>query len=436
MNRRTALALAILLATFSGISLSAADWAQFRGPGGSASSDETNLPTEWSETKNLKWKTELPGAGASSAIVVGDRVFLTCYSGYGVGRERGTPEDLRRHLVCVNRPDGKILWTSAVEPVLPEDPFTGMGVPEHGYATSTPVSDGERVYVFFGKTGVLAFDFDGKQLWQTSLGTESGRMRWGSGASPILYKNLVIVNASDESESLRALDKKTGEEVWKAQASGLASCWGTPILVETGDHTELVIAVAYEIWGFNPDNGKLLWYAESGMDSNVSPSVVAQDGIVYGIGGRQGGAAAVRVGGKDDVSASHVLWKSRSTSYVPSPVLYEDHLYWVDDRGLAFCVNAKDGQRVYQERLSGLSGSGGFGGRPFYASVVVAGGNLYAVSRTSGTFVIAAKPEFELIARNEFDDNSDFNASPAISDGQIFLRSNRFLYCLEKSAAQ
>ena len=175
----------------------AADWLQFRGPGGLGVSDDQNLPLEWSATKNLVWTTPLPGPGTSSPIVVGKRVYLTCYTGYGVDAKNvGEMNDLKRHLLCIDRTNGKILWSKVFDPVLPEHKYDGEGS-YHGYAASTPASDGERLVVFFGKSGVYCFDLDGKQLWHQTVG--KGQSGWGSGASPMLYKNMVIVNASVES---------------------------------------------------------------------------------------------------------------------------------------------------------------------------------------------------------------------------------------------
>ena len=435
MNIRTTTHVAWLLTLALAGSAFAEDWAQFRGPGGLGVSGDSSLPTTWSETKNLRWKIPLPGAGSSSPIVHGKHLFVTCYDGYGTASASdGKLEDLTRHLLCIDRQSGRILWKASLKASLPEDSYRGF-ISEHGYASSTPVTDGKGVFVFFGKSGVAAFDMQGKKLWQTNVGTESGSRRWGSSASPILYKNLVIVNASDESQSIRALDKATGKEVWKAEAAGLENSFGTPLLVDVDDgRQELVIAVPYEVWGFSPDTGKLLWFAETDLDNNVCPSLVARQGIVYGLGGRSSQSIAIRAGGKDDVTKTHVVWTSRNGSYVPSPVLHQEHLYWVNDRGQAFCANAKTGELVYQERLdlSGGNGGGGFGGRPVYASVVLAGNKLFAVTRTGGTFVLAADPQFKQIAHNKLaSDESDFNASPAISNGQIFLRSNQFLYCLE-----
>ena len=203
----------------------------------------------WSDSQNVKWKVALPGPGSSSPIVSGERVFVTCYTGYGDGSSGGSPDQLQRHLLCLERQTGKILWDKSVPAELPEDPFSGY-LTEHGYASSTPVTDGERVYVFFGKTGALAFDFEGKQLWKVNLGKQSSNRRWGSGASPVLYKNMVIVNAAEESRSVRALDKLTGKEVWKAEADSLELCFGTPMLVDgEGGRTDLALAVPGEVVG-------------------------------------------------------------------------------------------------------------------------------------------------------------------------------------------
>lgn len=222
-----------LLAAVAGGALAAAEWPGFRGPNGSGLADSTvQPPVTWSDGQNIKWQAPMPGPGSSSPIVWGGRVFITCYSGYGDGSDGGSPDKLRRHLICLERQSGKILWDAAVPAELPEDPFTGY-LTEHGYASSTPVTDGERVYVFFGKTGALAFDFEGKQLWKVNLGKESSNRRWGSGASPILYQNTLIVNAAEEGRAIYALDKVTGEEAWKAEGNSLELCFGTPALADS-----------------------------------------------------------------------------------------------------------------------------------------------------------------------------------------------------------
>ncbi len=269
-KRVCTVALGLAVWAFCTSPASASDWPRFHGPDGSGVSPDTRpLPVKWSETENLKWKYKLPGPGSSSPIVVGHRVFVTCWTGYGVDRDNvGDQKDLLRHLVCLDRETGKVLWDKSVAPVLPEDPYSG-NFTQHGYASHTPVSDAQRVYVFFGKTGVLAFDLDGKQLWQTGVGTGSGVHGWGSASSPTLYKDLVIVPAFAESESLVALNKETGKEVWRRKDSGFAGTWGTPVLADCGKgRTDLVVAVPSRLWGFNPDDGTLRWQCQ-GLSSDT-----------------------------------------------------------------------------------------------------------------------------------------------------------------------
>ena len=431
MKAASGLLFAPLLFAGAVTSVTAEDWLRFRGPGGLGLSGDTTLPTTWSDSQNLRWKTALPGPGSSSPLVVGKRVFVTCYSGYGVGGSSGEQKDLRRHLVCVDRETGKIVWSKAVPAALPEDTYRGF-LTQHGYASHTPVSDGDNVYCFFGKSGVVAFDLDGKQLWQTSVGTGSNKSGWGTGTSPILYKNLVIMNASAESGALRALETKTGKEKWNVP--GITNTWCTPTIAETKDGSpELLIAVPDGIWGFDPSTGKKLWTAHVGIGEFPCPSVIADKGIAYVAGGRgkgSGAVAAVRTGGRGDVTKTHVLWQSREYSPVPTPVLVDGRLYCLNDSGFAFCIDAASGKGVYRERLLG----GGAGGnRSTYASMVAANGKIYAVSRTSGTYVIAAGDKYQQIAHNSFaSDKSDFNGTPAISEGQMFLRSNTHLYCVQK----
>jgi outer membrane protein assembly factor BamB len=241
-----------------------ADWPQFRGPGGLGISSATGLPLTWSADKNTVWTTELPGPGASSPITVDERIFVTCYSGYGADTEKpGNVADLKRHLLCLNR------------------------------------SDGERVCVFFGKSGVFAFDLDGRQVWHADIG--SGTHEWGTGASPVIYRNLVIVNASIESESLIALDAHTGKEVWRAD--GIREAYNTPHFVEVpGGQTELVLAIRDWVLGFEPATGKLLWRCEVPNKHNNNPRVVAHNGIVYCIvSGPARSVLAVRAGGREAV---------------------------------------------------------------------------------------------------------------------------------------
>ncbi len=190
----------------------AADWPQFRGPGGLGNSKESNLPLQWSETDNIAWRVALPGFGSSSPITLGEKVYLTCYSGYGTGDESQAMQDLVLHVLCVNRADGHVDWDKSIQPRLPET----ERVRDHGYAGPTPATDGEFLYVFLGKTGVFKFDLHGKQLWHADVGSKTHG--WGCGASPVLYENLVIINASVESGLLIAIDQQTGREVCARKA--------------------------------------------------------------------------------------------------------------------------------------------------------------------------------------------------------------------------
>lgn len=423
-----------------------ADWMRFRGPNGSGVSDEKQAtPAEWSPQKNLKWKVALPGHGSSSPIIVGDKVFVTCWSGYGMNRNApGDQKDLKRHLICLDRKTGKILWDKTVGPVLPEDVYTGMFA-EHGYASHTPTSDGKHVYAYFGKSGAVAFDLDGNQLWQTIVGDELDPRRWGSSSSPILYKNLLIVTATAESEAIVALDKKTGKEVWRQESTGFNSTWGTPILINhDADRTDLVIGVPYEIWGLSPDTGKLRWYCEALPTETYCSSLIADQGVVYGIEGRGGGSVAVKADGKGDVSKSHVVWSGRDANRIETPVLYDGRIYFFS-RGIANCIDAKTGERIFRGRLeqgNAVSSdepdrSGGRGGRgggfrgSDYSSPVAADGKVYYTSRSGETYVLKAGDKMEQISVNRLtDDNEDFSASPAISNGELFIRSDKHLYCV------
>ena len=404
---RSAMFLALFF--YVGTTLSAADWPRFRGPQGDGTSVDSNIPTEWSDSKNLKWKLKMPGAGFSSPIVVGKNIYVTAFSGSG--------DDVARHLVCVDRETGQEVWTKSVDGV---SDGGERGFAYHGQASHTPVSDGERVYAMFGSSGVKAYDLSGQLLWEQDLGNERNA-RFGTSSSPILHGDMLIVTAGAESESMRAYDKKTGKELWKTEAGDLSRSYSTPMLAKNADgQDELLISVTEELWSLNPESGKLKWYAGTRVDTAACPSLVVRDNVVYVIGGRGGGRTAIRLGGKNDVTDSHVLWSQTGGSYVPSPVFHEGNLYWVNDRGIATCVDAKTGEEVGRKRL---------GGR-FYASVVLVGDKLYAVSRFDGTYVLKATPEFEEIALNKLSDESDFSGSPAVSDGQLFIRSEEYLYCI------
>lgn len=444
---------ALLLAFLASVTSSHANWPRLRGADGNGiAAKDAEVPVTWSDTENLSWKTAMPGPGSSSPVVWGDKVFVTCWSGYGDSGGGSDITKLARHLVCLNLADGKILWDKTVPAAQPEDPYEGM-LTEHGYASNTPVTDGQSVFVFFGKSGALAFDMEGKQLWQTDLGKMSSNRRWGSGASPMLYKDFVIVNASDESRSIVALDKKSGSQVWKAEAGALEMAYGTPLVVTRTDGVQdLVLAVSQELWGMNPDTGKLRWYALHNLPGNVS--TVPGNEALYVFGGFpvQGSAAFKTGGGKGDVTATNKLWAVNDSSYVPTPVLYEGRLHVINDAGFAMCMDAKTGESIYRERVmeggdtgggpggrgpGGGPGGGGpgggrrGGGKPFYASPVLVGDKLFCVSRKNGTFVLSAGPEYKKLAVNVFaSDKTQFNGTPAVVGKRLLMRSDSAVYCV------
>ncbi|MCA9129848.1 MAG: PQQ-binding-like beta-propeller repeat protein [Planctomycetales bacterium] len=440
-----------------------ADWNRFRGPNGTGIA-EGSAPTQWSPGENLKWKLPLPGAGFSSPIVVGNKVFVTSYTG-------SAGNNLSRQLTCVDATSGKLLWQKDVPNEVEEDPNEGMGIPAHGYASHTPTSDGQRVYAFFGKTGIIAFDMDGQELWRKSVGTESDPRRWGSASSPILADDVLVVTAGPESRAVVGLDKNTGEQLWTSPAEGFGNVWGTPALISTGNSTDLVIGAPYEIWAINAKTGKLSWYCEAMDTDSFNSSVVVYEDKVYGIEGRGGGSIAVKAGGKDDVTKSNVLWTGRDTSRFGSPVVVDNRLYYFNS-GVAYCVDAMTGKEIFKGRLRSASGEtspepgaggrgqggpgrgqGGFGGPGGpggqrggrgggfggggpggdYASPVYADGKIYFINRTGETYVIEAGDEFNQLAVNRISEEAEqFGATPAISGGSIFIRSNKHLYCISQ----
>ena len=398
----------------------AGDWSGFRGPTGMGNSAATGIPLTWSETENIAWKAALPGAGASSPVVFGDRIYLTCYTGYFVPHEPGGKvEDLKRHLLAIDRQTGKILWNQAVDAKLPEE----QRIRDHGFAASTPAVDADRIYVFYGKSGVLAYDHSGKQLWAADVGSKTHG--WGSSASPVLYKDLVLINASVESQTLVALDRTTGKERW--HLDGVRESWNTPVLAKSPSGSdELLLAIKGKVLSLTPESGQQLWSCNTDISWYMVPSIVAGDGIVYCLGGRSGVAGlAVKQGGSGDVTSTHRLWTSVKGSNVTSPVLHDGYLYWMhEQRGVAYCAKGTTGEVLYEQRLDGAG--------QVYSSAILADGRVYYLTREGRTFVIAATPEFKQLAVNDLKDGTVFNSSPAIDGNRLLIRSDKYLYCIGK----
>lgn len=416
---RSVLAAICLLAGATG--LSAEDWPGFLGPDGAAKSSDS-VPTTWGENEGLTWKVPLPGSGSSSPIVTGNQVIVTCYV---------DGDSAKRQVVSFDKKTGKQQWSADFPVDYREDAYRGY-ITEHGYASNTPVTDGENVYVFLGKGGVHSISLSGKKQWSVEVGKGSSNREWGSASSPVLHGDQLFINASEEAKAIFCLDKQTGKELWRTDADMLELTYGSPRLVTHDDgSSELVISVPGEIWSLNLETGKLRWYAESPMTGNVSPSVVVDNETIYSFGGyRASGSIAVKTrGGKEkrgDVTDTDVLWTNKSSSYVATPLLHDGRFYWIDDRGIAYCTSAEDGEVVYRERVKNLES-----GRPVYASPVLIGKQIYVVTRRSGTIVYSPGDSFETVSQNKFtSDQTDFNASPAVSDGRLYLRSNQALYCI------
>ena len=425
-TRRTTFSLmltAALATTLGPVEVQAADVTGFRDSGGLAHSKETGLPVTWSSSQNVVWKAKMPGPGTSSPIVLGERIYLTSYTGYGLVPNQGEQANLKRQVLCLDRASGKQIWRKEFAAKLPESRYSGGNNARHGFASATPTTDGKHIYVFFGKSGVFCFDLDGKTVWTADVGSRT--RGWGSSNSPVLHKNLVIINASVESGRLLALDKATGKEAWTV--GGIRGSWNTPLLAEVpGGGTELVISVPQQVRGLDPATGKQLWTCQGIPDRGyVCPSVVADKGVVYAIGGRQNTALAIKLGGRGDVTSTHLLWTKNRGSNVSSPVVADGRLYWFHERrGTAYCLDAKSGDIVYEARLAPRPGLG-------YSSMLFADGKLYCISQHNGTYVVATGSQFKLLAHNTFaDDDSRTNACPVAHNGQLLLRTDGFLYCL------
>jgi outer membrane protein assembly factor BamB len=379
-------------------------WPRFRGPSGQGDTDQTALPTSWDKDgRNILWRTKVPGVGNSSPVIWGDHLFLTS----------SDPKGNERFVHCFRAGDGSLRWTRQV-PAHPPEP----GVRDkNGYATSTPVTDGERVICFFGSCGLVSYDFEGKLLWHYDA--LKVKTTHGTGSSPVLYKDLVIL-AQDQNQAdsiFLALDKKTGRKVWEAKRQR-AMTWTTPVVVRVADHDELVIAGAETVRGYDPATGKELWSLR-GPTHEVIPAVVTGKDLLYSASGRNGPTLALRPGGSGDVTETHLAWRAvRGGPHVPTPALVGGRLYSANDTGIVTCLDAATGKLIYLERIS----------ERFSASPVVAGDLLYFPAESGLTYVIRAGTSLEVVARNDL--GAPLLASPAVAYGRIYLRSAEELVCI------
>jgi len=432
------ISLAFASLSFLARTASAGNWPQWRGPDGSGVSTEKNLPSEWSPTKNIKWKTPIEGRSHSSPIVWGNRIFLTtAVEGAEVpgakavkhqieGKDFLHPDSVganKKHtfkVIALDRDSGKIVWQQTAWEGTPFDDRHRKS----SYAASTPATDGKMVYAFFGTEGLYAYDFKGKLVWKAQLGN-IGTLGMGAATSPILFDNFVIVQADEENATasfIVALDKKTGKEVWKTPRKIQVS-WCTPLLVRTATRTELITSGTEAVIAYDPATGKELW-RHKGLESNAIPSPVANNEMAYFVAGFPTKITyAIRLGQNGDLTGTpNVPWKyEKGTAYVPSPILYGDYLYLTTDRGILTALDAKTGEVKYE------------GGRipipaTFTASPVAFEGKILMTSEDGDTFLIKAGPKHEILGTNSV--GEAVYASPAIADGRIFIRGEKNLYCI------
>ena len=418
-----------------------ADWPQWRGPGSQGLSTETGLPTEWSTAKNLAWKVQLGGHGTSSPIVWGGAIIVSSQIGT-YESANGSPKLARSEQALAEREnaigtspapggklllvveafrvaDGKRLWEFRT-PAAGERPENHE---KHNLATPTPVTDGRRIYAWFGNGQVVALDMEGRELWQRHLGKDYGSFlnQWGHGSSPALYKDQLLLLCDHRPVSyLLSLDARTGEQRWKVDRGRERVSHSTPVSVPGKDGDELIVNSSERIDAYDPATGKLLWYSGSERQTPI-PSVVFHDGTIFTSRGyRNSDILALKPGGRGDVTSTHQKWRMpNGGSYVPSILYYQGLLYMTNEVGVVTCAEAETGAVVWKERLGGI----------FFASPVGADGKIYLSSETGETYVLRAGRKVELLAKNDLGER--FLASPAISGGSIFLRSDSSLFAVK-----
>ena len=438
---------ALALAAGAALSLAAATptapkaqgrfWPQWRGPLATGEAPLANPPLEWSEEKNVRWKVEIPGRGQSSPVVWNDLVFVTTAvpvvkaapaqsadAAPAGGPPVVKPDGNVQFVVQAHsRSDGKMRWRRVVKELLPHE-----GTHQDGsYASGSALTDGERLYVFFGSRGFYALDLEGKVLWETQLGTMQTRMGFGEGSSPALFGDTLVVTWDHEGQDfIVALDKKTGKELWRTGRDEPTS-WATPIVVESGGKPQVITSATNRVRSYDLATGKLLWEA-SGMTQNVIPSPVAAEGMVYLTSGFRGNALlAVRLAdAQGDITGKPAIaWSyDKDTPYVPSPLLYKGALYFLKSNSAVLTrIDVATGKPSYTQRLDRLTN--------VYASPVAASGRVYVLGRDGVAAVLDAGAEPKVLATNTLGDT--FDASPALVDEELYLRGHTYLYRISRN---
>ncbi|MGI8603160.1 MAG: PQQ-binding-like beta-propeller repeat protein [Verrucomicrobiales bacterium] len=413
----------LCLSTCIAVPASLADnWPAWRGPDGTGVCVEKSLPLHWDRTQNVKWRIPLPERGNSTPIVWGQRLFLT----------QALEKDGQRLVMCFDRENGHLHWQRGPSGVPKE-----VTHETNPYCSGSPVTDGERVIAFFGSAGVWCFDFEGKEVWHRELGKQEHV--WGGGTSPCLHGNLYFVNfGPGENTALFALDKKTGATVWKHEEPGgkfghsqkdWLGSWSTPVVVRPAGRDELIMTYPGRVVAFDPATGKELWTCR-GLNPLVYTSPLHADGVIVAMGGFGGSMLAVKPGGSGDVTESHRLWHvPKSRQRIGSGVVAGDHIFILDDPGIAECVELKTGKPLWEERLKGPGKTG-----QSWGSMVLAGDKIYVVNQGGDSFVLNAGPKFEVLATNPLGETT--MSSPAISNGEIFIRTHEALWCIRDKARE
>ena len=405
-------------------------WPSWRGPINSGVSATAKPPAEWSEQKNVRWKVEIPGRGTSTPVVWGDRVYVLTAAPVGVELAashdsrgaKGARVPHRMMVMALDRKTGKTVWERTARE---ETPHEGYHQQFGTWASSSAVTDGEVIVASFESRGIYAYDMNGKPLWNVDLGDKRMRNEFGEGSTPALHKDKVFVVWDHQGESfIAALDRKTGKEVWRQNRQEIDS-WATPLVVEHAGKAQVVTGAQNRVRSYDAATGELVWEA-GGLTANPIPSPVAADGMVYLMSGYRGNnLKAVKLAdAKGDITGTPALaWSlDRDTPYVPSPLLYDNVLYFLKgNTGVLSAFDAKSGKPHYQvQRIEGVPN--------VFASPVGADGKIFVLGQDGSAAVIKHGPTYEVLATNKLDDR--FDASPALADGEMYLRGYRYLYCV------
>jgi outer membrane protein assembly factor BamB len=413
------------------------NWPQFRGPSAGVVEDAV-LPHTWSTTNNVAWKIEIPGRAWSSPVVWGNRLFLTSAVSegdaempkkglyFGGNREKPSDKVHRWMVYCIDLASGKILWERIAHKGVPGHPLHIKNT----YASETPVTDGQRVYAYFGNVGLFCYDLEGKALWSKEFASSKMRYDWGTAASPVLYEDeLFIANDNEEQSFFVALDKKTGEQIWRVERDEKSN-WATPYVWTNELRTELITPGTGKVRSYDLD-GKLLWEL-GGMSNIVIPTPFAKHGLLYissgYVGDKKRPIFAIRPGARGDItlredqsSNEYIAWSQKQGGpYNPSPIVYGDYLYVLYDRGMVSCYDARTGSEIYSKQRIAA------GAMAFTSSPWANDGKIFCLSEDGETFVIQAGPEFKVLGKNALDEMC--MATPAAVRGSLIIRTLSKLY--------